>query len=93
MRSVGATSSAIIIQFLLEGVLVGALAWIAAAPLSVALGMGLMAVLPFDYLTFSYPPVVLVMGLGGVLVIAALASLWPSLMASRKTVAEILRYQ
>jgi putative ABC transport system permease protein len=93
MRSVGATSFAVTSQFLLEGVLVGLLAWAAAAPLSVGLGMGLMQALPFGFLHFSYPPQVLGLGLGGVIVVAAVASLWPAIMASRRTVSDILRYQ
>ncbi|MBN1680191.1 MAG: ABC transporter permease [Anaerolineae bacterium] len=93
MRSIGAGSFTIMSQFLMEGVLVGILAWVAAAPLSLGLGASLMNVLPFDYLSFTYPPHVLIVGFVGVLIIAAGASLWPSLAASRKTVAEILRYQ
>lgn len=93
MRSVGATSLRIMAQFMVEGLLVGVLAWILAAPLSVGLGAGLMGLLPFDYLTFTYPPIVLLMGLIGIVVIAGVASIWPSVTASRKTVADILRYQ
>ncbi len=93
MRSVGATSFAVTSQFLLEGVLVGLLAWIAAAPLSVGLGFGLMQALPFGFLHFAYPPRVLGLGLVGVIVVAAVASLWPAIMASRRTVSDILRYQ
>ncbi|NDJ78834.1 MAG: ABC transporter permease, partial [Chloroflexi bacterium] len=93
MRSVGAGSLTVMSQFLVEGILVGVVAWVAAAPLSYVLGYGLNQVLPFDYVTFSYPPVLLIAGLAGVVLIAALASLWPSLAASRKTVSDILRYQ
>jgi putative ABC transport system permease protein len=93
MRSVGAGSWTIMSQFLVEGVLVGVAAWIAAVPLSYGLGYGLNKVLPFDYVTYVYPPVVLVIGLAGVVLIAGVASLWPSLAASRKTVSGILRYQ
>jgi ABC-type lipoprotein release transport system permease subunit len=34
-----------------------------------------------------------VIGLVGMVVVATLASLWPSLAAVRKTVSDILRYQ
>src|SRR5690606_30460555 len=37
MRSVGATSGAIMRQFLLEGVLVGVIAWLIGVPLSIVL--------------------------------------------------------
>lgn len=93
MRSIGAGSFSIMSQFLSEGVIVGVLAWMVAIPVSVALAVGLMGVLPFDYLDFAYPPQVVMLGLVSVVIVAAVASLWPSLMASRKTVADILRYQ
>jgi ABC-type lipoprotein release transport system permease subunit len=93
MRSVGAGSWTIMSQFLVEGVLVGVAAWVVAVPLSYGLGYGLNKVLPFDYVAYVYPPGVLVIGLVGVVLIAAVASLWPSLAASRKTVSDILRYQ
>ncbi len=93
MRSVGAGSWTIMSQFLVEGVLVGVAAWIAAVPLSYGLGYGLNQVLPFDYVTYVFPPMVLAIGLAGVVLIAGVASLWPSLAASRKTVSDILRYQ
>lgn len=93
MRSVGAGSFTILSQFLTEGVLVGVGAWIVAVPLSVALGFGFIAVLPFDFVEFAYPPQVLGLGFVGIVIISAIASLWPSLVASRKTVADILRYQ
>lgn len=86
-RSIGATSVVIMGQFMLEGVLVGLLAWVLAAPLSVGLGAGLMDMLPFNYFSFSYPPYVLVWGVVGIVITAALVSLWPSIIASRKTVA------
>jgi putative ABC transport system permease protein len=93
MRSVGARSFTILSQFLTEGILVGVGAWIAAMPLSVALGFGFIGMLPFNFVDFTYPPQVLGLGFGGIVIVAAIASLWPSLIASRKTVAEILRYQ
>lgn len=93
MRSIGAGSGTVAGQFLVEGILVGLIAWIIGAPLSYLLGMGLMEVLPFGFVEFIYPPVSLVIGLVGMLVIATIASLWPSISAARKTVAEIIRYQ
>ena len=94
MRSIGARSSTIVTQFLVEGLLVGVIAWILAIPLSVLLGLGLADAMDFGTgFTFTYPPQVLVMGLVGVVMIAAVASIWPSISASRRTVSEILRYQ
>jgi ABC-type lipoprotein release transport system permease subunit len=57
------------------------------------MSQGLLEMIPVDYLDLMYPPQLVFFGLVGVLGVVALASLWPSLMASRKTVSEILRYQ
>ena len=93
MRSVGARSRTVMGQFMLEGILIGLLAWVVAIPISLLLGEGLLGGLPIEYLELDYPPQLVVFGLIGVLIVVALASLGPSLSASRKTVADILRYQ
>jgi putative ABC transport system permease protein len=94
MRSVGAKSPAIILQFLVEGMLIGLIAWVLAVPLSIALAWGLTEILPFgDFIPFVYPPIMLPLGLVGIVVIATISSVWPSVSAARKTVANILRYQ
>lgn len=94
MRSVGAKSPTIIVQFLVEGVLVGILAWIVAAPLSVVLAWALTEILPFgDFIEFAYPLILLPAGFVGILIIATISSVWPSVSAARKTVSNILRYQ
>jgi putative ABC transport system permease protein len=94
MRSVGAKSPTIIVQFLVEGVLVGVLAWIAAAPLSIGLAWVLTEILPFgDFIEFAYPFILLPIGFVGILIIATISSVWPSVSAARKTVSDILRYQ
>jgi putative ABC transport system permease protein len=94
MRSVGAKSPTIIVQFLAEGVLVGVLAWIVAAPLSIGLAWALTEILPFgDFIEFAYPFVLLPIGFVGILIVATISSVWPSVSAARKTVSNILRYQ
>jgi len=94
MRSVGASSWAVTIQFLVEGLVVGIAAWAIGVPLSYLLSRGLGNALPFgDVFEIGYPPITLVIGLAGMLVIVTIASLWPSLSAARKTVSDILRYQ
>ncbi len=94
MRSIGAGSSTIAIQFLVEGILIGVLAWIPAVPLSYGLAQLLLDGLGFaEFIQFSYPLWVLLLGLIGMIVVATLASLWPSLAAARRTVSDILRYQ
>jgi putative ABC transport system permease protein len=94
MRSVGASSGAIAVQFLVEGLLVGLFAWGVAAPLSYLVSQGLIAVLPFGgTYTIAYPLTALLVGLIGIVALVTVASLLPSLSAARKTVSEILRYQ
>ncbi|HEX3050176.1 MAG TPA: FtsX-like permease family protein [Aggregatilineaceae bacterium] len=93
MRSVGASSRAVMSQFMLEGFLIGLLAWVVAIPISVGMSQGFLGMIPIEYLELVYPPQLVVFGLVGILLVVMLASLWPSLMASRKTVADILRYQ
>ncbi|WP_119070430.1 FtsX-like permease family protein [Aggregatilinea lenta] len=94
MRSVGAKSPTIISQFLVEGLLVGIIAWIIAAPLSVGLAWGITEILPFgEFIQFDYPPIMLPVGFVGILIIATISSVWPSVSAARKTVSDILRYQ
>lgn len=93
MRSIGAGSFTIVAQFLTEGMFVGVIAWVVAIPLSVVLGDGLIQSLPFGDIPFEYAPVVAVLGLGLILIVTLIASIWPSLAAARKSVSEILRYQ
>jgi putative ABC transport system permease protein len=93
MRSIGAGSWTVAGQFLVEGILVGMIAWVIGAPLSYLLAKGLVAMLPFGIDDIGYAPIALVVGLGGMIVIATVASLWPSIGAARKTVSQILRYQ
>lgn len=93
MRSVGARSRTIMGQFMLEGIIIGILAWLGAIPFSIWMSQAFLGVLPVDYMLLIYPPQLVLFGLANVLVIVTVASLWPSLMASRKTIADILRYQ
>jgi putative ABC transport system permease protein len=93
MRSIGASSGAIVTQFLVEGILVGFIAWAVAVPLSYLIGSALADQIGFGTFSFTYPPQVLVLGFTGILIIATIASIWPSLSAARKTVSDILRYQ
>ncbi|NLX11056.1 MAG: ABC transporter permease [Chloroflexi bacterium] len=94
MRSIGARSRTIIAQFEVEGIIIAVLAWLVALPLSYLLGLALMGALGFDdFITFQYPLWVAGLGLVGIVFVAIIASLWPSIAASRKTVSDILRYQ
>jgi putative ABC transport system permease protein len=93
MRSVGASSRAVAQQFLTEGLLVGALAWTIGVPLGFLIAGFLWDMMPNSELNFSYPLATVALGLGGMLLVSAIASLWPSLAASHRTVSTILRYR
>ena len=97
MRSIGATSLTIVGIFVAEGVLIGVLSWMLAVPLSYPgarafshmVGITLME-LPLD---FSYPVGSMALWLVIVVVLSALASLWPALRATRVSVREALAYE
>ena len=93
MRSVGASSWIIIQQFVVEGVIIGILAWAIAVPLSVVLARQLVNALGFEGFVFNYPVWVAFLGLIGMVILTTLASIIPSLAAARRTVSDILRYQ
>jgi ABC-type lipoprotein release transport system permease subunit len=94
MRSVGASSRAIVQQFLLEGVVVGLIAWVIGLPLSYLFGKVLLATVPFGgVIVLKYTVLAPLMGFAGMLLVTLAATLYPALTAARKTVSEILRYQ
>ncbi|MGD8501670.1 MAG: FtsX-like permease family protein, partial [Phycisphaerales bacterium] len=97
MRATGATSPAVAGIFIAEGVFVGVLSWFLAVPISYpgarflsdAMGDSLIRI-PLEF-TYS------VDGVGfwllAVVVLSALASLWPALQATRVSVRESLAYE
>jgi putative ABC transport system permease protein len=97
MRSIGATSLAIVGIFVAEGVFVGTLSWLLAVPLSVpgahllsnAVGGAILEV-PLD---FAYSMNGMALWLLIVVVLSALASLWPALRAAQVSVREALAYE
>jgi putative ABC transport system permease protein len=97
MRSIGAGSATVATQFLTEGLVVGFIAWLIGLPLAVLIEWLLLTVTKFDDifpLVYPWESVSgTVIGFVGMMVITTIASLWPSIAASRKTVSDILRYQ
>jgi putative ABC transport system permease protein len=97
MRAIGATSLSIMGIFIAEGVFVGILSWLLALPLSYpgarlfsnAVGNALLQS-PLD---FDYPIGGVIGWLVIVIVLSALASLWPSLQATQVSVRESLAYE
>ena len=82
------------LQFLTEGLVVGVISWLVGLPLAALVELLLLNVTGFnETFPFTFPLSAAVIGLVGMLVITTIASLWPSIAASRKTVSDILRYQ
>jgi putative ABC transport system permease protein len=97
MRAIGATSLAIIGIFVSEGVLLGVLSWLLAVPLSYP-GAQVFSNMVGDMLVqapldFSYSRSGVVLWLAMVVILSALASLWPALHATRISVREALAYE
>jgi putative ABC transport system permease protein len=97
MRAIGATSAAILGVFIAEGVLVGVLSWLLAAPLSypgARVFSGIIGSTLFELpLDFQYSIAGGVLWLVVVAVLSALASLWPALRATQVSVRESLAYE
>ena len=97
MRATGATSAAITGIFIGEGMLLGVLSWLFAAPFSYPGGRLFSDIvgkqilgLPLDF-SYSWGGVLLWLII--VSVLSALASLWPALQATRVSVREALAYE
>jgi putative ABC transport system permease protein len=97
MRAIGAPSATILGIIIVEGVMVGVLSWLIAAPLSYpgarvfnhVLGETVFQ-MPLD---FAYSAPGLVGWLAIVVIMSALASLWPALQATQVSVREALAYE
>jgi putative ABC transport system permease protein len=97
MRAIGASSFSIVGMFVVEGMLVGALSWLLAAPLSYpaarvfsdVIGQAIF-VMP---LNFVYAADGLLLWLLIVSALSALASFWPALQATKVSVREALAYE
>jgi putative ABC transport system permease protein len=97
MRATGATSAAIAGIFIGEGMLLGVLSWLLAAPFSYPggrlfsdmVGKQILG-LPLDF-SYSWEGVLLWLMI--VSVLSALASLWPALQATRISIREALVYE
>jgi putative ABC transport system permease protein len=97
MRSIGARSAAILGIFVFEGMMVGALSWLLATPLSYP-GARLFSKLIGDTLfemplDFAFPLYGLLGWLAIAVLLGALASLWPALRATQVSVWESLAYE
>jgi putative ABC transport system permease protein len=97
MRAVGASDGAVVKIFVVEGLFIGLLSWLAGASLALPIGKLLSDAVgtafleaPLNY-TFSTQGTLLWLAL--VVVLAGTASILPALSASRLTVREVLAYE
>jgi putative ABC transport system permease protein len=97
MRAIGAGNGDVRRMIVAEGVIVGILSWAIGLGLSIPLsrllcvGVGLALLQrPLDYV-FSWESVAIWLGL--IVVISALASLWPAINAGRLTIRDALAYE
>jgi putative ABC transport system permease protein len=97
MRATGATSLAIAGIFVGEGLLLGLLSWLFSVPISYPGAWAFSDVIGRELiemaLDFRFPMGAVVLWLLIVLVLSALASLWPALRATRVSVRESLAYE
>jgi putative ABC transport system permease protein len=97
IRAVGASDGAVLRLFLAEGVLIGLISWgigaLLALPISKALSDALGMVFLSRPLSYAVSVEGIVLWLGVVLVLAAIASLLPAWRASRLAVREVLAYE
>ncbi|MCB0172940.1 MAG: FtsX-like permease family protein [Anaerolineae bacterium] len=97
MRAIGASDGSVQKIFIVEGIIIGLLSWIVGTALAYPLSRYLSQLIgqqflsaPLDY-TFSITGVLL--WLGVVIILSALASFLPAWNASRMTVREVLAYE
>lgn len=97
MRAVGATGAAIRGIVIGEGALIGVLSWlvglVVALPLSRFLSNAVGNAFLRTPLSYSFSASGALIWLGAVLLLAAIASLWPARNASRLSVREVLAYE
>ncbi|OQY20868.1 MAG: hypothetical protein B6I35_09830, partial [Anaerolineaceae bacterium 4572_32.2] len=97
MRAIGATSLSVAGIFVSEGLLLGLLSWLFSVPVSYPGAMAFSNVLGQELiemaLDFKYPIGAVVLWLVIILVLSALASLWPALRATKVSVRESLAYE
>ena len=97
MRAIGAVDLAIVKSVVIEGAFIGLLSWLIALPLSLPVSSGLLTIISTAMGIGHIPTAVTLQGMAiwlvVVLVLTALASLWPARNAARLTIREVLAYE
>jgi putative ABC transport system permease protein len=97
MRAIGASDAAVLRIVMVEGVLIGMLSWLIGAllalPVSKLMNDGVGVAFEAPGLSFTFSTLGVLLWLGIVVVLAAVASFLPAWSASRVTVREVLAYE
>jgi putative ABC transport system permease protein len=97
MRAIGAVDSAIVKSVVIEGALIGLISWLVALPLSFPISRLLLTIISTSMgigrIASAFTPHGMVIWLVVVIVLTALASLWPARNAARLTIREVLAYE
>jgi putative ABC transport system permease protein len=97
MRAIGAADRSVLTIFMYEGVLIGLISWVLGGILSFPISRLLSDAVGIAFvqepLTYSFATAGAGLWLFLVIVLALLASFWPSFRASRITVREVLAYE
>ncbi|HRV91898.1 MAG TPA: FtsX-like permease family protein, partial [Anaerolineae bacterium] len=95
MRAIGASSTAILVQFIGEGLILGWLSWLIAIPLSIPAGqlvIGTLSQLLNTELIYRFSETGVWYWFGVVTILAAVASWFPANKAAQTSVRESLMY-
>ena len=97
IRAIGASDRAVMSLVMVEGVLIGLMSWLFGTLLSLPIGTAMSNAINLALFgaiaDFSITPVGVILWLGVVLVLSALASVMPARNAARLTIQEVLAYE
>jgi putative ABC transport system permease protein len=97
VRAIGAVDSEIIKSVVIEGAFIGLISWAVAVPLSFPISYLLLTIIStamqIGAIHLAVTPQGMVIWLGVVLGLTALASAWPARNAARLTIREVLAYE
>lgn len=97
IRAIGASDRAVIDLVMIEGVLIGLMSWmfgtVLAFPISSLMSNAINLALFGATADFTFTPLGVILWLGVVLILSALASIGPARNASKLTIREVLAYE
>lgn len=97
IRAIGASDRAVMNLVMVEGVLIGLMSWVFGTLLSIPIGSAMSNAINLSLFgaiaDFSVTPLGIIVWLGVVLVLSALASVIPARNAARLTIQEVLSYE